>query len=250
MSYLATKHKRNQYIYNLSAVLSLGEMSLYSSSLFFSSSMPSNVTMRYNHHTYLCTDLNIFFLLYFNRYEYRANVTYLSEKCPSTYNSMLQTYIPMVWDEGIDVQRVADVSNYILGYNEPNHKSQANLTPEEAVNAWAEIESIANGRELVSPSAAPCGGDNCVAPRNEWFNDFFDGCNNRSPPCKVDYLATHTYWCNAEKVMRHLTNLSIEYQLPIWLTEFACSGDVYEGEQLDFMKEMLYRLENASFVYK
>ncbi|XP_060599197.1 properdin-like [Ruditapes philippinarum] len=186
-------------------------------------------------------------------YEYKPNIEYLSGICPSRYISYLDTYVPMVWDDRINVNDVMDGAEYILGYNEPNHVGQSNMTPHEAVLAWSDIESIANGRLLVSPSAAPCGGDStsCLGNRDEWFYSFFEECGNRSPSCQIDFLATHTYMCNANQVMRHLERLYQNYTLPIWLKEFACGGEGYdEIDNLNFMKEVLPRLEASPFVFR
>ena len=64
----------------------------------------------------------------------------------------------------------------ILGFNEPNHLSQDNMNPEETALEWVAIQVSASfdptpgtniffeerfpDKTLVSPSAAPCGG-NC-----------------------------------------------------------------------------------------
>ena len=95
----------------------------------------------------------------------------------------------------------------------------------------------------MSPSAA--GGKS-----EEWFEAFFDAC--ASLGCRIDYLATHDYNGDADRVMnrledlynRSVINLELVVQLllvqrfgkKIWLTEFAkcCTHD--ENEIIDFVK--------------
>ena len=54
--------------------------------------------------------------------------------------------------------------------------------------------------------------------------------------CRIDYLATHDYRGEADKVMQRLELLHQRYGRKIWLTEFAkcCTKD--ENEVLDFVK--------------
>ena len=97
-------------------------------------------------------------------------------------------------------------SKFILGFNEPNHKAQSNLTPQQAAQHWREIEWHSRGLPLVSPAAAPCG-DHCLGQAVEWFDEFFKHCNG----CRVDYLATHAYWCSADHMMTYLEGLWNRY---------------------------------------
>jgi hypothetical protein len=45
-------------------------------------------------------------------------------------------------------------AEFILGFNEPDHVDQANMTPQQAADAWPELEKHANGRPLVSPATS------------------------------------------------------------------------------------------------
>ena len=70
----------------------------------------------------------------------------------------------MVWGRGssrrIDsIHRQATNLSAVLGFNEPNHKQQADLSAQQAAAMWPRLErAAANGdaRVLVSPAAAPC----------------------------------------------------------------------------------------------
>lgn len=166
--------------------------------------------------------------------------------CASTIDQYNYNYVPMVWGHWrTTVINLPDDSRYVLGFNEPNHRKQSNMSPEAAAAAWKEVEKHADDKKLVSPSAAACG-SKCRTKEIEWFDKFFELCKG----CRVDYLATHTYWCNAKKVMRYLKGLYERYGRKIWLTEFACSKTTYEMEQLDFMQQLLPELEAADYIFR
>jgi hypothetical protein len=141
---------------------------------------------------------------------------------------------------------IPDQAAYLLGFNEPNHFEQSNLTALEAANYWPDIEKLANGRLLVSPAAAQCGGPKCHGNTTQWFDKFFMYCRG----CRVDYLATHYYSCNVDDTMAFLKNLFERYGKKIWLTEFACPYAVSPAKELKFMKELLPKLEAAPFIFR
>jgi len=157
-------------------------------------------------------------------------------------------FIPMVWgyheedrpwhDDINDL--VSDEYDIILGFNEPNHSDQSDIPPEVAASAWIELQNMYPGKTLVSP--APAGGN------TNWFDPFFEACELLG--CRIDYLATHDYAGNADAVMNRLKMLHQRYGKKIWLTEFAkcCTHD--ENEVIDFVKEIIPRLEAANYVYR
>ena len=166
-------------------------------------------------------------------------------------NSPRQERVPMVWSwypKSNITGRIPNTSPYLLGFNEPNHKGQANLTPLKAANAWRLVEKAAgNNVILVTPSAAPCGDPNkCLGNTIEWFDSFFRLCEG----CRFDYMATHHYSCNPSATMTFLRQLHERYGLPIWLTEFSCPRTTSVARILNYMKGVLPRLEAAPFVFR
>ena len=112
-------------------------------------------------------------------------------------------FIPMCWS-GVDtVQLKAFYSThpnikYILGFNEPNFKQQANLTPTQAASKWMLIERIASlyNLKIVGPALnyAPATGavsENGVTYTDpiKYMDDFIKAC----PTCKFDYIGVHNY---------------------------------------------------------
>ena len=111
-------------------------------------------------------------------------------------------FVPMIWGYYGHIPDIkADPLDTILGFNEPNHEKQSNLSPEEAAFAWIELQEKYPDKILVSPSAASAQSEDAY----EWFHEFFDICMELG--CRVDYLATHSYSGNVDNVMDALKTL-------------------------------------------
>ena len=128
-------------------------------------------------------------------------------------------------------------SQYLLGFNEPDHKEQANLTAAQAAIMWKEVEKNEVGKVLVSPAVANL----------NWLDQVFHECHD----CRVDHISIHVYdWnCNAHHAMKNLLHALDRFHKPIWLTEFACPRTTSANEQLRYMKEILPLLEGALYLF-
>ena len=87
-------------------------------------------------------------------------------------------WVPMQWgaisaDQAATIaSRIPEGSKYLLGFNEPNFKSQSNLTPAQAAAMWPHVEDIAREKGLAAMSrdslwkayqeAAPIEFDTCA----------------------------------------------------------------------------------------
>ena len=121
------------------------------------------------------------------------------------------------------------------------------MTAYKAAKYWRILENDTHGLPLVSPSAAPCGSKTgCHGNTIDWFDKFFKYCSG----CRVDYLATHAYYCSADKTIQFLETLFQRYRKKIWLTEFACPYTKSVDKQLQYMSDILPRLEASAFVYR
>ncbi|KAL4217031.1 hypothetical protein ACF0H5_023487 [Mactra antiquata] len=167
--------------------------------------------------------------------------------CPrSTYEQYLPEYVPMIYTFSNNsghqhfqhFPNASRTAKYILGFNEPDHTDQANMTPREAADRWPDIEKANPGIPLVSP--APAGAN------LHWLENFFHLCHG----CRVDYVAAHSYACNTDKIMNYLHTLYQRFGKKVWLTEFACPHTNDRNVQLRFMKEILPRLEAADYVFR
>lgn len=178
---------------------------------------------------------------------------------PSTLQGQLSgiEWVPMCWG-GVYASDVAGIeamipagSKYLLGFNEPNFRSQANLTPAQAASMWPNLEKIAadKGLMLVSPAVNWCG--DCVTGVTsdpvDWLDKFFAAC----PGCKVDYIAIHSYAPGSAALAGYIDKFR-KYGKPLWITEFAPWDPPkpdFEGV-VRYMKEAIPILENDHIVFR
>ena len=145
----------------------------------------------------------------------------------TSYSGYNVDFTPMAWNasgiSGVNY-RVSqdDKVKYLLGFNEPNFKAQANMTPSQAAAAWPQLQAIADqyNLKLVSPAVNYCG--DCVSENGtvytnpfKWLDDFFTACVG----CRVDYIALH--WYGGGNSMTGYIDNARKYGKPIWITEFA-----------------------------
>lgn len=145
----------------------------------------------------------------------------------ANYSSYNVDFTPMAWNAS-GINGVSswvsqdDKVKYILGFNEPNFKAQANMTPTQAAAAWPQLQAIADqyNLKLVSPAVNYCG--DCVSENGtvytnpfKWLDDFFTACVG----CRVDYIALH--WYGGGNSMTGYIDGARKYGKPIWVTEFA-----------------------------
>lgn len=171
------------------------------------------------------------------------------------YETLGVEFVPMMWGKVSDAQvqafidKIKPGAKYLLAFNEPNFNDGARLTPQEAVNAWVNVEKVANAKnlEIVSASPAYNGPDNYggFSDPTKWHDQFFQLC----PTCKVDYIAFHTYDNTAGSVVG-VTGLLKKYNRPIWVTEFANRVIQTADQKIAFMKDILTSFENDPDIYR
>ncbi len=146
------------------------------------------------------------------------------------YQNYGMDFVPMAWsgsfnEAGLRAYYAAHPdAKYLLGFNEPNFMSQANMKPSEAAAAWPKLEKIAKdyGLKIVGPAVNYSGDgvtENGVTYSNPiaYLDAFFAAC----PNCQVDYIAVHNYMCYSGALTDYVNQFK-KYNKPIWLTEFAC----------------------------
>ena len=163
-------------------------------------------------------------------------------------------FVPMAWGRhaplknGVSWKRGAQTGRYqaLLGFNEPDVRLQANMSVEEALGLWPQLE--ATGLRLGSPA--------CTGFNDAWLADFMAGVRDRG--LRVDFLTVHRYGgVNARRFLQKLDEMHATHGLPIWLTEFAARDNdattPEENRYTDdrvwrFMAEVLPGLEERDFV--
>jgi len=174
---------------------------------------------------------------------------------PSGGNSGIE-FVPMIWGSSPVNGAIPTGSRYLLGFNEPNFMSQANLTPQAAASAWPMLQ--ANGRKagvtaIVGPAmnfcgpAASCNGTDPYV----YLKDFLSACSG----CEVDHIAVHWYNCDLPSLKAYIESNSslagwLQFGKPIWLTEFSCDGSATAAQQEAFMRAAIPYLESQPNVFR
>ncbi|HUI91481.1 MAG TPA: glycoside hydrolase family protein [Chitinivibrionales bacterium] len=184
-----------------------------------------------------------------------------SGSVPAGYQPM--EFVPMLWGTNfVTDQAVSALTtgknngtyHYLLGFNEPDLGSQANMTVAQAISLWPKL--ISTGLILGSPAPSSPG---------TWLDDFMSqaAANNY----RVDFICLHYYAppnaANAVSALKtFLTNAYNKYQKPIWLTEFGapdcktlgwCGSNAaaLTQAQVDtFVPQVIAMLEDLSFVQR
>lgn len=168
-------------------------------------------------------------------------------------------HIPMMWGDGDDskegILNMTSTSNYILGFNEPDIKSQANMLFFNAIDTWTEYISSLNMRK-VSPATASPGGDSkwlnmfmnggykCINPWDGTWGLYSDYLDDETKTWvngigdDVDAVVLHYYrnQINLEGLLTAINTLWETYHKPIWVTELSIFG--VKGTQSDYSYEI------------
>jgi hypothetical protein len=164
-------------------------------------------------------------------------------------------FIPMIYkDRSVSDEALAQVKSRsqihgyseLLGFNEPDAKTQGNTSVEKALALWPKLEAV--GLRLGSPS--------CVHPDNEWMTAFMKGVDQRG--LRVDFICMHSYGGpGADSLVKRLEKVHALYKRPIWITEFAVADweakspeeNRHKPERVaDFVTKLLPQLEAMDIV--
>lgn len=163
-------------------------------------------------------------------------------------------FVPMIWGKWslekslLKVDSLARIGKvkYLLGFNEPDGKEQANLTVEESLTYWQKLMNL----------NIPLGSPACVHADNDWMKGFMAKAAEKA--YRVDFICVHWYGgANAQSLIDHLKSIHDLYHRPIWLTEFApadwsatspATSKVTKANALVFMQQILPALEKMDYV--
>ncbi len=171
------------------------------------------------------------------------------------YRNLNVEFVPMIWDETRygSAGSIPSGTKTLLGFNEPNFFSQANLSAAQAAAQWPNVQQIAQSRgmKIAAPAVNFCGpAASChdTDPFN-YLQAFFAAC----PNCQVDYVAAHWYACDLPALQWYIGQLKTKFPTkPIWLTEFACGdgADRSLAKQKQYMQAAIPYLESEPQVAK
>ena len=137
------------------------------------------------------------------------------------------TFVPMIWGDHpiviwnyhpnlpASIKRIihyhhSGLVQDMLGFNEPDNRTQSVVSVSSALKAWPELESA--GTPLGSPA--------CVLPDSPWMKAFMRGVQRHH--YRVNFMCIHWYGGPYPKafigMLRHIHNL---FHRPLWITEFG-----------------------------
>ncbi len=166
-------------------------------------------------------------------------------------------FIPMIWGSSYNADNIRTYCQshpevkYLLGFNEPNFKAQANMTPEVAAEHWPAVQALAKelGLELVGPAVnySPDGAEN---EPFTWYANFVKLVGTDA----FDYIAIHDYAGGTTNMKDMVDRFYSLYGKRIWVTEFCLNGDKTTDTPLDSqiasMVAQLEYLEKEDKVYR
>ncbi|GAA5122475.1 hypothetical protein JIN84_10065 [Luteolibacter yonseiensis] len=142
-------------------------------------------------------------------------------------------------------------SVHLLGFNEPDHKDQSNLTVDQAIKAWPAL--LVSGLRVGSPAVSDGG--------LGWLYDFMGKA--KAANLRVDFVAVHYYRAvgdpgdakgAADQMFRFLKDIHDRTKLPIWVTEWnnganwTTAPDPNDRQQKAAIAAMIKMMDETPFV--
>lgn len=178
------------------------------------------------------------------------NVTWRYDWSAGGNTTAAVEYVPIRqnggWPNWSDIESKEYVS-HVLGFNEPDHEEQSNLTVSQALAQWPSM--MRSGLRIGSPAVT----------NNSWLYQFMDSC--KAYNYRVDFVAYHAYW-GGKSTTNWYNDLKAIYTRtgrPLWITEWN-NGANWTSEwwpadslsrlqkQLDDIKGIMQVLDTASFI--
>ena len=181
---------------------------------------------------------------------YNWGSTATSTRNPDTERLYLnQEFVPMKWGAGgswSKLYALEDVT-HILGYNEPDHTEQSDVSVERAIEEWPLMQQT--GLRLGSPATTDFA----------WLYNFMNEANRRN--YRVDYVAIHAYWggLSPHEWYTRLREIHERTKRPLWITEWnnganwtkenwPSGTEKQQQKQLNDIKGILQVMDTCSFV--
>jgi hypothetical protein len=125
----------------------------------------------------------------------------------------------MVYGAGDLSATVEGNSEWLMGFNEPDLSSQANISASQAALLWRQIEQKYPSRKLVAPAPSGSNPNWLVDFRTAYLSDY-------GAPPRLDALAVHCYAWQASACIQFTQNYyeawAKAWGVPeVWVTEFS-----------------------------
>ncbi|KAJ5884512.1 Glycoside hydrolase superfamily [Penicillium tannophilum] len=166
-------------------------------------------------------------------------------------------YVPMLWGTSFFSGWLSAIetilssgSDYIMGFNEPDMASQADMTPSVAAGYYMQyITPFSGSAKLISPAVTSSSSD---GQGLSWFEEFMTDCSS----CNITGLAVHWYGDSVDDLKTFVTDAittASNYGLEeVWVTEFALNADISgvvdQSTTAEFVTEAITWLDAQSGV--
>jgi hypothetical protein len=164
----------------------------------------------------------------------------------------VSSYVAMIWDEqDVTAQALATAkasgATTLLGFNEPDHTGQANMSVEQALALWPQLQ--ATGMRLGSPAAT----QDQTLGSGSWLGRFMAGAEAQG--LRVDFVAVHYYskTGSVAEFKAYLEAVHQQYGKPVWVTEWALAdwsspGRFSAAQQAAFARAGTEMMDDLPFV--
>ena len=140
-----------------------------------------------------------------------------SLNAPAVVDGAGGEFVPMVWSGNTAGIKAPAGSRWLLGFNEPDSASQADMTLDECARAWRRVEVVNPALKLVAP--AP------TADIRGWRDDWVEVYRRLwGEDPRFDAVAVHVYpqkWGYFEECIAAAWQFARRYGVRLWVTEYA-----------------------------
>lgn len=160
-----------------------------------------------------------------------------------------QEFVPEVWGASSGTSKLYGLTDVcqLMGFNEPDHSEQSNVSVEKAIELWPKLQQT--GMRLGSPATTDF----------SWLYNFMNECRKRN--YRVDYVVVHAYWGGLSGLewYNKLKDVYDHTHRPIWIKEWNNGANwtketwpsgtaEQQAKQLRDLKEILTVMDTCSFV--
>ncbi len=155
-------------------------------------------------------------------------------------------YVPMKWGGGYAGTSFSNKSDatHMLGFNEPSHTDQSNLSVDKAIKYWSSLQK--SGLRLGSPGIADNG--------KSWLYSFMEKADQLN--LRIDFIAVHYYQGGktASQMYNWLKDVHNRTGRPVWVTEWnnganwTNEGDPTYEEQAADVSDMIAMMDTTSWI--
>lgn len=165
-------------------------------------------------------------------------------------------FVPMLaradfdgWNTSLETARLTG-STYILGFNEPDMTSQANLSPSVAAGYYKKYITPHQGKfRLLSPAVTS---STSAGMGLQWLDSFMKACAS----CDISGMAVHWYGDSADEFKSFVKKAILFAQAhelsEVWVTEFALNADTHavtdQTSAVRFIEDVTSWLDKQSSV--